>query len=68
MGFALRWVPHTWARPKEVPCVRRWEGAAAQEEPVFQGLLGQSTWAPPSSLPLWSALMWARRGRCPGAS
>lgn len=29
------------SRPREVPCAWGWEGAAAQEEPVFRGLLGQ---------------------------
>lgn len=55
--------------PRVVPCVWGWEGAVAQEEPVFRGQLGQSILAPPTQpaalVSLVSALMWAR-GALPG--
>lgn len=46
-----------------------WERAAAQEEPVFRGLLGQSVLAPPTRpaalVSLVSAVVWPRRRPCP---
>lgn len=37
-----------WTRPRDAPSAWGWEGAAAQEEPVFRGLLGQIALAPPT--------------------
>lgn len=70
-GSALRWVPpRCGPAPGRRPVWGR-EGAMAQEEPVFRGLLGQSTLAPPTQpaalVSLVSPLMGARRGPCPGA-
>lgn len=48
-----------WARPREAPCVWGWEGAAAQEEPVFRACWDRACWPhPPSLLPwsVWSTL------------
>lgn len=51
MGFALRWVPQrSGSAPGRSPVRGGWEGAAAQEEPVFRGLLGQTVQAPPTQL------------------